>query len=358
VSGLAGRVSAQARADRVRAFRDELARLEREGVITLDPGQRERLARHHDSLLADLAARFDVDTTDAARRMSWGMRIASFLGAAALCASVWLLFYRVWGLLPTAAHVLLPLAGTIGLLALSELFARRESSGYLAGLASLIAIACFVLDLTVLGSVFNMTPSENAFLCWGLLAVTIAYTWSLRIPLAAGLLMLMAFSVAKAGALRGLIWYDPLWRYPESALLAGIAVFALPLAFVHRERVTFPAVYRLTGGIVAFSSILVLGFWGEGSWLRNLGPDGIEEIYQVLGLLLAATAIGVGLWRRWNEVVNLGGVAFFVFLWVKFFDWWWDWLPKWAFFLLFGLAALGSLVVIKALRRRAERVGA
>jgi hypothetical protein len=32
--------------------------------------------------------------------------------------------------------------------------------------------------------------------------------------------------------------------------------------------------------------------------------------------------------------VNTGITFFVIFLYTKFFDWWWDALPKWLFFLL------------------------
>src|SRR6267142_3709088 len=100
---------AQKRADRIRAFREELRTLEAEGVLALPDEQKLSLARHHDETLHRLSQAFDIDTTEAQKQMSWGMRIASFLGALALCASVYLFFYRFWGLFGTAAQVALVL---------------------------------------------------------------------------------------------------------------------------------------------------------------------------------------------------------------------------------------------------------
>ena len=48
-----------------------------------------------------LATRFDVDLGERERQLSWGMRIASFLGAVALAASAFFFLYRIWGLLAT-----------------------------------------------------------------------------------------------------------------------------------------------------------------------------------------------------------------------------------------------------------------
>ncbi|UCF66519.1 MAG: DUF2157 domain-containing protein [Acidobacteriota bacterium] len=351
---------AQARADRIRAFREELGQLEKDGVLKLGAEQQGEVQAYHARLLEEMARHFDIDTSDAQKRMSWGMRLASFLGAVALCASVWFFFYRIWGTLTTPMQVGLPIVGTLIALALTEVFARLERSGYLAGLTALIALACFVLNLSVVGYVFNVEPTENALLAWGTLGIILAYSYSLRVPLAAGLLLLMAFAVAKAGSLQGSLWSDPFWRLPEYAAVAGAAAFVAPLAMrlVRPDggRASFAPVYRLFGGLVMFIALLVLGFWGEGSCLTRLDPDTIEELYQVMGLVLAGAAIGVGLWKRWNEVINLGGAFFFVFLYVKFFDWWWDWMPKYLFFLIFGIAALGALLIIKLLRSRLARI--
>jgi len=82
------RTEAQQRADEIRVFRKELARLEDEGVLHLNEAQREALASHHDGLLAQLARSFDIDRDTKSKQLSLGMRIASFVGALALAASV------------------------------------------------------------------------------------------------------------------------------------------------------------------------------------------------------------------------------------------------------------------------------
>ena len=52
--------------------------------------------------------------------------------------------------------------------------------------------------------------------------------------------------------------------------------------------------------------------------------------------------------RLW---VNTGVVFFVIFLYTKFYDWWWDLLPKYLFFLILGLAAILALLVLGRLRR-------
>ena len=64
---MAGRGDAQARADRIEVFREELAQLEQELGGVLDDAQRARIAAHHGALLADLERQYDVATTTSGR---------------------------------------------------------------------------------------------------------------------------------------------------------------------------------------------------------------------------------------------------------------------------------------------------
>jgi hypothetical protein len=77
------RAEAQARLNRIRAFRAELDALDREGIVALDEAGRRAILDHHDRLVADLASRFDVDRDEGQRRMSLGMRVASRNGSSA-----------------------------------------------------------------------------------------------------------------------------------------------------------------------------------------------------------------------------------------------------------------------------------
>ena len=75
------RDAAQHRLNRIRAFQDELAALEEQGILTLDAAERRLVAEYHRTTIDDLARQFAVDRDDRQRRMSLGMRFASVLGA-------------------------------------------------------------------------------------------------------------------------------------------------------------------------------------------------------------------------------------------------------------------------------------
>ena len=76
----------------------------------------------------------------------------------------------------------------------------------------------------------------------------------------------------------------------------------------------------------------------------------IEGAYQVAGFVLSALAIVLGTRRMWRETTNTGTTFFVIFLYTKFYDWWWAIMPKWMFFMVVGLSALLLLVVLRRLR--------
>jgi len=338
---------AQKRADRIRAFREELDTLEAEGILALPADQKRRVLGHHEETLRRLAHAFDIDTTDAQKQMSWGMRIASFLGALALCASVYLFFYRFWGLFGTATQVAVVLSAPLLALAGTEIAARKERTLYIAGIVGLVAFGCFVLNLVVLGTVFNIAPSPRAFLPWAAFAFILAYTYGLRILLAAGILSLAGWLSATMGTWSGCYWLD-FGERPENFLPAGVLLLLIPL-LPHRAYRDFPPIYRIFGLLGIFLPILVLANWGATSYLK-IENKTVESIYQVAGFVVS----GIGIWRgiryRLREVTNMSCVFFVIYLYTKFYDWWWDWMPKYLFFFILGSIAVGLLVLLKRLR--------
>jgi uncharacterized membrane protein len=344
---------AQRRADRVRAFQEELATVESEGIISLSDGQRATLAAHHGQLLRQLSESFDVDATRQQKQLSWGMRIVTVLGAAAISAAVFFLFYRYWGYIDTPLQVLvLVLAPLLGLGGV-ELAARRERTGYVATVVALVAFACFVLDLSMLGQVFSITPSQNAFLAWGAFALILAYAHGLALLQVAGILSLLGYLSLTVGTWGGCYWLSAGER-PENFIAAGFCIAAL--SFVpHRKNARFPAMYRLFGLLAVFVAVLILGNWGEASFLP-FRPKTVEYLYQAAGFVLSGLAIWAGVRHRWPGTANLGSTFFAIFLYTRFFDWWWEWMPRYLFFLVLGLVAVLLLLILKRLRAATREV--
>jgi uncharacterized membrane protein len=342
------RTDAQQRADDIRIFQRELGRLEHEKVLSLTEQQKRALTEHHERLLAQFTRAYDIDRDVQAKQLSLGMRIASFLGALALAASVFFLFYRYWGLLSTTAQVVILLASAGGTFAATLWIQSRDDSGYFAKLAAMVAFACFVLNISMLGQIFNITPSDKALIPWAALAFLLAYTCDLRLLLAAGILCVVAFISARVGTWSGLYWLD-FGRRPENFFPAAVILFLLPQLIDHARYAGFAAVYRVFGLITLFLPTLVLANWGRGSYL-HLDPDIVEGFYQLFGFAGSTGVIWLGARRHWPEVVNTGVTFFVIFLYTKFFDWWWEIMPKYLFFLVLGLTAILILLVLRRLR--------
>jgi uncharacterized membrane protein len=345
----ASRTEAQQRADDIRVFQGELTRLENEGVLHLTEAQRGALASHHDGLLAQLSRSFDIDRDTKSKQLSLGMRIASFVGALALAASVFFLFYQFWGYFTTPVQVTILLTAALGTFLATMWIDRRDATGYFTKLAALVAFACFVLNVVMLGQIFNIAPADTALLPWAAFALLLAYTLDLRLLQAAGVLCLIAFISARTGTWSGMYWIH-FGERPENFFPAAVAMFLVPQIFDHSRFTGFAPIYRIFGMLALFLPMLVLANWGYVSYL-DLDSDLIEAIYQTLGFFGTAALIWYGARRHWNDVVNTGVTLFVVFFYTKLFDWWWDTMPKYLFFLVMGLTAILLLVVLKRLRK-------
>ena len=345
------RREAQQRADDIRVFRTELSRLESEGALLLLPQQREQLDAHHDGLLRQLARQFDIDRSDTAQQLSMGMRIASFLGALALAASVIYLFYQYWGLFGETAQVALLAAAPLlclGVLAWLQGRQGTHAVGDYTKVAALVGVSCFVLDLVMLGQIFNITPTDRALLAWAALAFVLAYACDLRLLLAVGICCVIAWVSARVGEWGGLYWLD-MGQRPENFFPVAVGLYVIPSRLPHRRYDGFDAVYRVFGLLSLLLPVLVLSHWGDGCYL-NADAAIIEGAYQVAGFVLSALAIVLGTRRMWRETTNTGTTFFVIFLYTKFYDWWWAIMPKWMFFMVVGLSALLLLVVLRRLR--------
>lgn len=346
--GMFSRNEAQQRADEIHVFQNELKRLESEDVLVLTEAQRQAVTGHHRRLLAQYAQNFDIDHDARASQLSLGMRIASLFGALALSASVFFLFYRYWGWYSTSVQVAILLIAPLLMLGSTAWIQSKDTSGYFAKLAAMVTFACFVLNITMLGQIFNITPSDKALLPWAALAFLLAYACELRLLQVAGILCLIAFVSARAGTWSGMYWLD-FGERPENFFPAAALLFAFPQIIRHERFAGFPAIYRIFGLLTLFLPMLVLANWGNISY-SELDANLIEGFYQIAGFSVSAAAVWLGVRKYWPEVVNTGVTFFMIFLYTKFFDWWWETMPKYLFFLVLGLTAVLFLVVLRRLR--------
>ena len=353
---ISSKIEAQQRTDQVLAFRGELEALRKEQVLALDPLQEQAVRRYHHRLLNHLAAGFDIDTSSRQKQLSLGMGITSSLGAMGLAASVFFFYFQYWGVLDTktqvTALVSMPFIGML----LTMVAARWEPSGYFAKLFALITLVCFVLDLSMLGQIFNIAPKPQAMLIWGSFAALLAYGVQSRFMLAMAMLCIAGYLSAQAATWSGCYWIT-FGQRPETFFPAALLLFLVSLV-PHRWYPGFSALYRIFSLLFFFLPVLVLSNWGEVSYL-DLEPNLVEMSYQVVGFVVAGAMIGLGIYRGWPEVVNTANSFFTLLLYTKFYDWLWEWLPKYQFFLLVGLTAILMLLILKrirtvSVRRKAE----
>lgn len=343
------KTQAQARADQVRAFRAEQTLLSEQGMLQLSADTAAAIRRYHDELLQELQQAQDVDLSEGARHLSLGMQIVSFLGAGALAASLFFLFYQYWGYFATAAQVGILIAAPLLSLAAACWVRRLDSSGYYAKLAGLVSFASWILNIVMLGSIFNLTPSPNAFAVFALYGFLLAYLLQVRLLLAAALICSFIFIGAQFGTWMGSYWIY-VGEHPEHFFLPALFFFALPLWIKQAHFHGFALIYQMLSVVVFFIALLILTNWAGGSYLP-WSPALIEGCYQVVGFITSALLVLYGLRTRAVNLMLAGNVFFALFLYTKFFDWWWDWMPKYLFFLVIGLTAILALMVFNRLRK-------
>ena len=344
------KTKAQKRADQILTFREELSTLESEQVFSLSQDQHAAIRLYHDGLLQRFSQDQDIDTTNEQKKLSLGMQIASLIGALALAVSVFFLFFQYWGAFSTVQQITILIIAPIVMFVACLLVADRESTGYFSKILALITFACFVLNVAVLGQIYNITPSDNAFIVWGVLAFLLAYRCNVRLLLVAGIICIGGFLSARMGAWSGFYWIH-FGQRPENFLPVAVSLFVLPFWLVetHRRFTGFLTIYRVFGLITFFIPVLILSYNGSASYWP-MSSHAIEALYQVIGFVTAASLIAFGIKRGLNDVVNTANTFFIIFLYTKVYDWWWQLMPKYLFFLLVGLSALLILFVFKRLR--------
>lgn len=353
-------LTAQARVNQIRAFTAESSLLQTRGLLPLGDAQLQGIQHYHQQVLRDLQQQQDVDLTERARHLSLGTQIVAFLGAAAFSASVFFLFYQYWGLFSLLQQVCLLIAAPFITLATACWLKQRDVSGYYAKLAAIISFVCFVLNLMLLGTIFNIIPSPNVFAVYASYAFLLAYLFSGRMLLIAALVCSFTYVAAKALTwVSGIYWVDA-WENPENFLLPAIFFFALPFLTtqvstqhfltLHQRHSEFKPVYHIISACTFFLAVLMLSYWGKSSYLQ-WDVNIIEGFYQLIGFGAAAGLLALGLRQHDSLLMLLGSIFFALFLCSKFFDWWWDWLPKSLFFLVMGLTMLLMMMVFNRLRR-------
>jgi hypothetical protein len=343
------RENAQRRVDQIRAFRAEIEALKAAGALPLSADQEAAIAAYHDGLLRRLVADYDIDRSDAAGRLSRGMRLASFFGAVALTAAVYSLVSRFWGRLDLPLQAALLAVFPILALGGVEFAARRERTLYVASLFALVAYGTFWLAVGVLSWTLNI-PFTPPYLWAGVifgLALAVPYGFRLILAFAlAALALAVAASMFQAARIE---WTQAIER-PELLVIAAFSLLLLvpPLARVEHG---FAPVTRLVSLAIGLGGLLVLSVAGQTSLLPVSG-DTAEGTYQVVMLAACLGALFIAVRRLWSETIILVAVMFALFLLTRFVDWFWDVLPRYVFFLILAAMAFVWIFVLRRMRGR------
>jgi hypothetical protein len=337
---------AQRRADQIRAFRSEVAALRSEGIEVLAPDRLEAVNAHHETLLRAFGTRFDIDRTLVAKRMSLGMRLASAFGAAALTAAVVSFFYRIWGDLATPAQVALVTAAPLVAVGAMAIAAARERTLYVASLFAIVACGAFVLQTVVLGTIFNIRGTAHVLGAWAAFAMAVALPFRFVLPFAAGLAAAICYAAALVVSLYGAPWNEFIQR---------IELMMIPAALMYPAwRATPRELQPWCRGValaLTLLSLLALSTF-ESSSLLPVSRPVVSAVYQIVAVIAALAVIALGVRTGREEALVVGAIFTALFLLGRFVDWWWDWMPKYLFFLALAAVAVACLWLLGRLRRR------
>ncbi len=340
---------AQSRASAIRGFRDELARLTAEG-ISVDPAAIAAIRAHHDALLAAFVRQEDVDLSAAAAQLSIGMRIATVLGAAALSAAYGFFVASVWGGLTVAPQLLLVTFPPIIMAFLTDFASRRDASGYIASIMATVAVIAFWIDLVAIGSLFNLPDSRNILLVIGAFSFSLAYCYRLGLPLLGGIGMIGGWLWSLAAITRGLWWRDGI-NSMEPLLAMGVVCMVMPRLLPRPA--SFAPIWRGTGALALAVALLALGQEPQAnSAFQSVDRNVLEGIYQLAGAIVFSWLIVTGLRRESRSITIIGTAFLMMFLLFRLHAWFWNYLPKWLFFLLVGVLAVLVLLLLRQLRAR------
>ncbi len=345
-------MSDRARAQQILAFREELTALEAEGIIAHDDAALAPIYAHHDALLATISAREEVDLTRGEARLSTGMRIATVLGAAALSAAWGFFVAAAWDDLGRGARLALVIIPPILLTLGTAYAARRETSGYVANIVGTVAAIALGVNLVALGVLYDLPDSRRLFLAVGAYAMLLAYGYGLAMPLLIGIAGLGGWMWSLAAIPQGR-WWDGVFGQLEFLALLGLGAMLMPL-MTRKGPASFTIVWRAVGAAGVVFALLFLGLTADASFFDGANDDVVEGIYQLLGGVAFTVMVWQGLVRDRTELVRAGTIGLALLLMFRMVDWFWDWIPKWLFFLVVGGIAFGALLLLRRLRRTAR----
>lgn len=326
------------RHEQIQAFQLELEQLEKDGVLSLNNEQRQRLASYHAQHVSG-----EVSTTS--QQLGLGMRLSALFASLALSAAIYFFLQTFWHHLGLSWQLLLAIATPLTLLVAAQISYSRSDDGYFSRLFAVLSWLCFTFNLALLADLFNLSPTATSLLLWAIYAALLALLYQSKLLCSLAVLCFIAYfsyQLTPNTTVFHFTDFDPALEYTliPSVILLGLARFT-PF---------FAATIRGSSLSVIFLCCLILA-WIPSSSLLSFSNNTIENLYHILGLALSALFIAIGIRWTWQESYKIGTFFFIIFLYSKVLSWWTEeWLPSYLFFLLIGLIAVLCLLVFKRLQ--------
>jgi len=344
---------AQKRIDQINSFINEFELLSREGVLNLDQDQVSKVATYHNGVIAKLSNEYDIDKNVKQKNLSLGLKVISFISALTLSASLFFMFYQFWEYIDTPAQTVILVMTSLIALGITYGVYHRDKNGYFTKIFALLSVVAFVLNISMLGSIYNIMPSPNALALFAIFTFVLAYATNARLLLGFAIIFLASFLSAQMGTWSGVYWIY-FGRHPENFFLPALILFLIPYYFVHKHYFSFESIYRVFAMLLFFIPVLILSNFGGASYIEWVSNSKVEMFYQVVGFGVSLGAIWLGVYKGWSDVLNSGNIFFTLFLYTKFYDWFWEFMPKFLFFFMVGLVTLGMMFAFKRVRDRVE----
>ena len=344
------RKDAQKRINRILAFREELSYLQSEQIVQLPPADTQKIQSYHQGILTRFSEEFDTDNSFGQANLSIGMQIASTLGAVAFAAALFLMIEAVWPYFSDWGRLIfgtsLPFAGII----LTATVHRIFKTPYYTGLATLTAIAGFLGALLILGYQYNLTSSALSVIMLGLFGLTLSIQYRLLLPLfLSSITTLIGISGLLTESLSYNVWPsgDPNEVYLIPALITMAGIVLNPTWRAHQFAQTlFNGAGTVAGAILLFLIIAPME--------SHLPFEKIltSWFYAALSVGIGIGSLYISLKNDWAVTRHLTTAFLLAVLIIKYIDLAWKHLPDFLFYLIFGLFAVGCIVVLRRVRTK------
>ena len=346
--GITTREAAQSRIDQIEVFERELAQLRVDRVIQLSEPQATAIDAYHRTLIGELTARYDADTTEGGRQLSMSMRLISVIGAFLVGFSIFFCFYHFWAAFHLVTQSALLCAAPTLTLGLALVVRARDRTGYFSRLSAALCYASFVLTVVVLPPLWNVDMGSVAVLACTVFGFILAYEMRSRLQLCAAMLGVVIFGAASITTMGGAPWWACVER-PENFFAGALLLLLVPLLRSQERHADFAALYRLFGTFTLFGTLVVLACWPSLSYFEYDAVT-VSGGYKWALLALGAVGIYVGTARRLPEISIVSSLALLVLCGLQAYGWLLPRLPPYQFFLVMSALALGALYVLNVLR--------